>query len=111
MMQSNSERRSSPRVAVNYSVIYHYTPPYAPPTKMLNLSVEGAAVEALDPLPVGAKTSFVFVVDTRRVVDCQAQVISVQPLPDSRYRVGVRFTHLSEQGRELVSQIAQSSER
>lgn len=106
-MQPNTDRRSSPRVPVDYSVIYHYTPPYAPPTKMLDLSLEGASLEALDPLPVGAKTSFVFVLDMRRVVDCQAQVISVMPLSNSRYRIGVRFTHLTAHGRELVQQVAQ----
>lgn len=76
---------------------------------MLDLSPEGALLEALDPLPIGAKTSFVFVLDMHRVVDCQAQVISVLPLSESRYRLGVRFTHLTEQGRELIEQVAESS--
>lgn len=107
-MSSLIERRTHPRVTVDYSVFYYYTLPNHPETKMLNLSMEGAAIEALDPFPVGARTSFVFVLGKAQVVHCQARVVSVAPLPNSKYRIGVRFTELSDEGRQLVARATQS---
>lgn len=104
-MEQTFERRSAPRIAVDFPVFYHYLPPNPPPTKLFNLSIGGAAVEALDPLPLGSKTSFVIVTHNRDVIECSGQVTYVSPLTESRYRIGVRFNGLSETAHELLAQV------
>lgn len=107
-MQLPDERRSAPRIVVNYPVIFFYAPPNRPATKMLDLSAQGAAVETDDPLPIGASTSFLFLMNEHDVIECNARVISVQPLAPSKYRVGVRFLRLADKARELVLSLTQA---
>ena len=103
-MDHTHERRSAPRVEVDYAVFFYYLPPNTPSTKMLNLSVGGAALEALDPLPLGSRTSFVVVTNTREVIECSGHVTHVRPLSDSKYQIGIRFIDLTETARELLWQ-------
>lgn len=109
MTSSNNERRSSPRVAVDYTVFYDYSVANRPKTKLLDVSIEGAGLEALTPAPIGTVTSFVFVTHRFQAIPCQAQVCSVRPLADGKFRLGVRFLRLSEQGKQLVTQVIQSA--
>lgn len=109
--QVTSERRSVPRREVNYTVFFYYALPESPTTKMLDLSAGGAAVEAFDALPIGSETSFVFVMNRSNAIECRARVISVQPHSDCKYRIGVRFTGLSDAARQLVAQATQEAER
>lgn len=103
------ERRSGPRFTVDYIVFFHYLLPNRPTTRMIDLSMEGAAVEALDALPVGSQTSFVFAMNEQDVIECFARVISVVPLTDCKYRVGVSFVGLTANGRQLVTLATQSA--
>lgn len=109
MMPSKTERRASPRVAVDLPVFYAYSLANRPKTNVLDLSVEGAGLEALEPLAIGSVTSFVFVTSAFQAIACQAKVMSLQPLPDAKYRVGVRFLNISEEGRQVVAQAVQSA--
>lgn len=103
-MDSQLERRSAPRVAVEYPVFYYYLPPNAARSRMIDLSVGGAAVEAPDPFPIGSTTSFVCVMGGGDVVEFTARVISVRPMTDEKFRIGVAFTHLSDTARQRVAE-------
>ena len=101
-MQPDIERRSSPRVAVDYTVFYDYSVANRPKTKLLDVSIEGAGLEALKPADIGTVTSFVFVTHGFQAIPCQAQVCSIRPLGDGKYRLGVRFLRLPEEGKQIV---------
>jgi ActR/RegA family two-component response regulator len=100
--ETNIERRVSPRVPVRYPVIYSHLPPNPPPTRMIDLSEEGAAIEALDLPPVGAAISFMIIAGQDQVVDARATVVHVQPGPNFPYRIGVRFSGLSPSDRTIL---------
>jgi PilZ domain len=109
MSQPDIDRRSSPRVAVDYTVFYDYSVGNRPKTKLLDVSIEGAGLEALNPADVGTVTSFVFVTHGFQAIPCQAEVCSIRPLNDGKYRLGVRFLRLSDEGKQLVTQVIQSA--
>ncbi len=102
-MYPTTERRSAPRIPVEYPVFFHYLPPNPPETRMLDLSIGGAAIEAPDPFPIGSKTSFVFVTTLQQVIECTARVIWVSPLSESKYRVGVCFTSMNDDARQQIA--------
>jgi c-di-GMP-binding flagellar brake protein YcgR len=91
------ERRASRRKSVHFSVRYFYLPPTTEPpdTQTINLSVDGACIETLDPLKEGASIAFYIITPNRGVIDVRARVVHVLPDGHPPYRVGVEFTHLS----------------
>lgn len=97
------------RVAVDFPVIFYYAATHAPHTRMLDLGLDGATLVALDPLPLGSKTSFVFVLNQREVIECAGRVVSVQPLERARYRVEVDFVELSDATRMLVAKAVEAA--
>jgi hypothetical protein len=103
-METYIERRLAPRVPVRHPIIYSYLPSNAPPMRMIDWSDEGAAVEALDPLPIGAAISFMIVGSNHQVVEVRATVVHVQSVPNFPYRIGVRFSSLTPDGRRILVQ-------
>ena len=105
--ETNIERRMSPRVPVRYPITYSYLPPNPPPTRTIDLSEGGAAIEALDPLPVSAAITFLIVADKDQVVEGRATVVHVQSGPSFPYRMGIRFSGLSPNDRTILGRSIQ----
>ncbi len=101
------ERRTSSRVPAHFSVQYFYRAPntVSPATRTINATVNGARVEALDPLPQGAAIAFLLLTDDREVLDVRGQVVYVEPMAERQgvpYHAGVRFTKLAEKDRAVL---------
>ncbi len=103
-MEKELEQRQSSRKAVRFSVKYFYLPPTATPpeTRTINLSVDGACVETLDPLQAGASVAFFIVTPDHQAVDVRAQVVYTQSAERPPHRAGVRFTHVSPSDRVVL---------
>ncbi len=103
-METMLERRASPRKPIGFPIKYFYFPPDADPprTCTIDLSPQGACIEALDPFPQGASVAFYIVTPENQVVDVRAQVVYTQPVKSPPSRVGVRFTYLSPADRTAL---------
>ncbi|MBI3912704.1 MAG: PilZ domain-containing protein [Chloroflexi bacterium] len=102
------ERRAAQRVPAHLPVRYFYHAPdvQVPPTQTLDVSISGAQIQALDPFPQGASVAFLLSADDRNVLDVRAQVVHVERgEPPAPFRVGVRFTHLSDYDREILTRV------
>lgn len=98
------ERRTSPRVPVRYPIVYFYAAPNSPRMHTIDLSEGGAAIEAQDPLPLGAAISFVIVAGNDHVVEANGTVVHVHAAPQVPYRVGVSFPSTTPGVREILLQ-------
>ncbi|MBI3740290.1 MAG: PilZ domain-containing protein [Chloroflexi bacterium] len=105
------ERRAAARVPAHLPIKYFYRPANgaATTTYTVDLSETGARVEALDELPLGAAIAFLVIADSNQVMDVRGQIMRVEPTPEPRapapYRIGVRFTQISETDRTLLTQV------
>lgn len=110
-MEKTTERRRSNRKPVNFQVRYFYLPPDANPprTRTIDLSTDGACVETLDPLALGASVAFFIVTPQSEVIDVRAQVVHTQYAEHPPYRAGVRFTHLSTSDRVTLQRAIENA--
>lgn len=101
---TQNERRTSPRMPVRYPIVYFYAPPNSPRMHTIDLSEGGAAIEAQDPLPLGAAVSFMIVAGNDQVVETNATVVHVRAAAQSPYRVGVSFPSLTPGIQKILHQ-------
>lgn len=102
------ERRAAQRVPAHFPVqyFYHARDVQVPPTQTLDVSTSGAQVQALDAFPQGASLAFLLLAGDQNVLDVRAQVVRVEPGESAApFRVGVRFTQLSDQDRETLARV------
>jgi hypothetical protein len=110
-MEPTFERRTATRKPVRFQVKYIYLPPDAnpPKTRTINMSTQGASIEALDPLQCGASIAFFVVTSEDQVIDVRAQVVYLLQAERPPYRAGIRFTHLSPTDRIALHDAIESA--
>ena len=96
-METQVERRAAVRQPLKWEVRYFYLPPEVnpPSTCTIDMSSQGACVEALDLLPQGASIAFLLITQENHVIDVRARVVHTAEAQQSAYRAGVHFTWLS----------------
>ena len=96
-MDTKVERRAAARQPCRFQVRYFYLPPEVnpPSTCTIDMSTQGACVEALDLLPSGASIAFLLITQENHVIDIRARVVHTAEGQPSAYRAGVSFTWLS----------------
>jgi hypothetical protein len=97
MMETKVERRTAARQPCKFLVRYFYLPPEAnpPSTCTIDMSTQGACVEAVDLLPSGASIAFLLITQENQVIDVRARVVHTEAGQPQAYRAGVSFTWLS----------------
>jgi c-di-GMP-binding flagellar brake protein YcgR len=110
-MEKTMEHRTSMRKSVNFQVRYFYLPPDAnpPSTYTIDLSTDGACIETLDPLQLGASVAFFIITPETQVIDVRAQVVHTEYAEHPPYRAGVHFTHLSPSDRATLQRAIESA--
>ena len=96
-METNVERRAAARQPLKFQVRYFYLPPEVNPTSTctIDMSTQGACLEALDRLPNGASIAFLLITHENHVIDVRARVVHTTEDQPCAYRAGVHFTWLS----------------
>ena len=96
-MDTKLERRAEARLPLKFQVRYFYLPPEVSPpsTCTIDMSTQGACVEALDRLPNGASIAFLLITQENHVIDIRARVVHTAESQSSAFRAGVSFTWLS----------------
>jgi len=105
-METVIERRACERKPLKFAVKYFYFPPEANPpiTRTIDLTLDGALIEALDPFQQGASVAFFIVTPEHQVVDVRAKVIHGRVAESAPFYAGVRFTHISAGDRAVLQQ-------
>lgn len=105
-METKIERRALERKPLNFAVKYFYLPPEAnpPSTRTINLTLDGALIEALDLLQQGASVAFFIVTPEHQVVDVRAKVMHARAAESAPFCAGVRFTYISAGDRAILEQ-------
>jgi hypothetical protein len=96
-MESKVERRAAERLPLKFQIRYFYLPPEVnpPSTCTIDMSAQGACVEALDLLPRGASIAFLLITQENQVIDVRAPVVHTTGLQQQACHAGVSFTWLS----------------
>ena len=99
------ERRSLPRHPAQYLVRFYYADRVdsAHPMHTLDLSPYGVCIQTPTALPLGASIKFFMITPTHQVIDVVGRIVHVNTPINSPYRVGVRFTQLSNAHRQLLA--------
>lgn len=110
-METTLERRGTARKPVRFQIKYFYLPPDANPpvTHTIDLSSEGACIETLDPLQLGASVAFFIITPENQVIDARARVVHLGCSQHPPYHAGVRFTYLSPSDRALLERALESA--
>jgi len=69
-------------------------------TRIADLSVQGAYIETITPLPIGSTFKLVFVLPDSMVIETQSTVVRHEP----QHGMGVKFISLSQEQRNYIRQ-------
>ena len=108
-MVTVQERRRSPRQMAHYPIRFYYTDNVQEPVHTVDLSTLGACIESPKLLPLGASIKFFVITPGNHVVDVVGRVVHVNRVNNMPYRVGVRFTQLSNMHRQILAHELQHS--
>ena len=110
-MVAVQERRQFPRQLAQYPIRFYYTDKITKtePARTLDLSTQGACIESPEALPLGASVKFFVITPTNQVVDVVGRVVHIDRSNPSPFRVGVRFTQLSNHHRQILARELQNN--
>jgi hypothetical protein len=104
-MVAVQERRQFSRQPAQYPIRFYYTDNLSKtvPARTIDLTTQGACIESPESLPQGASVKFFVIAPTNQVIDVVGRVVHVDRSNQAPFRVGVRFTQLANNHRQILA--------